>query len=318
MGKVFRLEHLNRDNDPRLNRIYEFNDVRRPKQAADNVIEFYLYATNCQQIPIDLAPPLSKDSGLTDAANAQRLIAKYRSQIRWVAGWDRWIVWDGQRWRIDDELQMEARAKNTAAGLWKQIAAVGNDGDLLKSMSYFAYSNSKNGVVNMVALARSEPDVPITVDELDRNPWLLNVANGTLDLRTGKLLPHDRRTFLTKLAPVTFNPAATCDLWIKFLDRIFADDGELIGYLQRLVGYRLPATFRSTSCPFSTVMEPTANQFVEVCLRMLGPDYSMKAPPDLLLAKRGESHPTERLIFTASGWLPALKQKRAVGWQNRW
>ena len=163
-------------------------------------------------------------------------------------------------------------------------------------MSYFArYSNSKNGVVNMVALARSEPDVPITVDELDRNPWLLNVANGTLDLRTGKLLPHDRRTFLTKLAPVTFNPAATCDLWIKFLDRIFADDGELIGYLQRLVGYSLTGDVSEHILPFFYGDGANGKStFVEVCLRMLGPDYSMKAPPDLLLAKRGESHPTER------------------------
>jgi putative DNA primase/helicase len=39
----------------------------------------------------------------------------------------------------------------------------------------------------MVKLARSHPDVALDPQELDADPWLLNVANGTIDLRTGRL-----------------------------------------------------------------------------------------------------------------------------------
>ena len=43
----------------------------------------------------------------------------------------------------------------------------------------------------MLDLARSAPGIPVLAEDLDADPWLLNVANGTVDLRTGDLRPHD-------------------------------------------------------------------------------------------------------------------------------
>ena len=44
----------------------------------------------------------------------------------------------------------------------------------------------------MLEMARSEPGIPILPKEMDRDPWLLNCANGTLELRTGQLREHRR------------------------------------------------------------------------------------------------------------------------------
>jgi len=96
----------------------------------------------------------------------------------------------------------------------------------------------------MVRLARSEPVIPVTVDKLDRNPWLLNVRNGTLDLRTGELRPHRREDLLTRLAPVDYDPDATCPTWLAFLDRITAGNQNLIQFLQRAIGYTLTGSAR--------------------------------------------------------------------------
>src|SRR5262249_47236941 len=92
----------------------------------------------------------------------------------------------------------------------------------------------------MLKLARCER--PVLPADLDRDPYLLNVANGTLDLRTGQLRPHRREDLLTKMAPVEYDPAATCPTWLRFLDRVMKGNANLIGYLQRVLGYSLTAS----------------------------------------------------------------------------
>ena len=89
----------------------------------------------------------------------------------------------------------------------------------------------------MISLAQSE--VPIRPELLNANPWLLNCLNGTIDLRTGRLLPHTMEHFITKLAPVNYDPNANCDRWLEFLSRIMDGNEQLISFLQRAIGYAL-------------------------------------------------------------------------------
>lgn len=73
----------------------------------------------------------------------------------------------------------------------------------------------------MVHRAMSLLGIPVRPDELDADPWALNCLNGTIDLRTGKLRPHQRAELITKLVPVAYDPNATCPTWKAFLSRIF-------------------------------------------------------------------------------------------------
>lgn len=137
--------------------------------------------------------------------------------------------------------------------------------------------------------------MPINQGDMDSNPWLLNVQNGTLDLRTGELCEHRREDFITKLCPVTFDPGAKCPQWRQVLQRIFSDNKILIQYIQRLAGYILTGKTEEHILPL--LYGTGANgktTLVELLLKLLGSDYAMKAAPDLLMARRGESHPTDR------------------------
>ena len=100
-------------------------------------------------------------------------------------------------------------------------------------------SEAKARIDAMIGLAESEPGIPVLHDELDRDPWLLNVANGTIDLRIGELRPHARGDLITKIVPIEFDPLAECPEWLKLLDRIFASRADLIRFLRKAIGYCL-------------------------------------------------------------------------------
>ena len=184
--------------------------------------------------------PMKVAAGRTDAANAARLIEQHGENVRWNGAWDKFIIWDGKRWKNDIELVIHSLAKQTAKNLWAEFATAaqsGVDKDTIGAMCGFVRtSNNVNGIQAMVSLARSEPGAAIRVDDLDSDPWLFNAENGTVDLRDGKLLQHRRDDFITKLAPVVFDADATCPAWLKFLDTTFAGNDKLISYIQRLVG----------------------------------------------------------------------------------
>ncbi len=149
----------------------------------------------------------------------------------------------------------------------------------------------------MLTLARSEADIPILPESLDSHPWLLNCVNGTLDLQTGKLLPHDRQNYLTKLVPHDFILGAEAEspLWDEFLATIFADNWNMVRFLQRLFGSALVGQVIEHVLPILWGKGANGKSvLVETMLHVFGPDYGCKAASDLLLAKRSDSHPTER------------------------
>lgn len=191
----------------------------------------------------DVAQP----EGRTELANSKRLLDQSGDEVRWCSKWRKFLVYDGRRWEVDQGERVEAMAKLVAESLWQQVAdeAMTTEANELKSLVGFARnSSSARGIAAMVQLARSDSRIMVEPDQLDADPWLLNVANGTVDLRTGQLRSHRRSDLLTKICPVKFDPAAPCPTFERAVRTIFANQDELVGYLQRLRGFlrrlRLP------------------------------------------------------------------------------
>src|SRR5262249_55206845 len=123
--------------------------------------------------------------------------------------------------------------------------------------------------------------------EFDRNPWLLNVANGTLDLEKGELRERSRDDLITKIAPVSYDPSATCPRWTRFLEEISLGSGELMGLLKRLAGYALTG---DTSERALFLLHGTGangkSTFLEVLSAMMG-DYAYHAPASTFMPRQG-------------------------------
>jgi putative DNA primase/helicase len=176
---------------------------------------------------------------LTDVGNARRLVERHGESWRYCFPWKNWLFWDGIRWSKDVNDKIVERAKDTAAAIYEEAAEAGRQNmQKAEALGKWAVSSqSRERIRAMVELARSE--IPIAPAELDKDPWALNVQNGTLDLRTGALRQHKREDLITKLAPVEFARDAVCPRFQKVVMDSANGDPDLAVYIQRHLGYAL-------------------------------------------------------------------------------
>jgi len=144
----------------------------------------------------------------------------------------------------------------------------------------------------MLAVAQSA--LPVRPEYLDTDPWLLNVKNGTLDLKTGDLRPAERGDLLTKMAPVTCDFTATCPEWLAFLEKIFKGNAEVIRFVQKAAGYSMTGldTEECLFIPYGSGQNGKTT-FIETLCAVLGPDYAQQTAEDLLMERKHEHHATE-------------------------
>lgn len=223
---------------------------------------------------------------LTEAGNSERFAARVFGRYVFVHGWDCWRVWDGRRLAADGTRQVVAEAILTVRAMHAEAATVEDDGARKALVRHALASESSRGLEAMLRLASAHPDLAVKAEDLDANPWLLNVENGTLDLRAASLHPASAQNLITRLAPVTFDPAALCPLWDAFLRRITGGNERLRGFLQRAAGYSLTGdvTEHALFIPYGSGANGKST-FLEVLLGILG-DYAKPAAPGLLMRSR--------------------------------
>lgn len=181
----------------------------------------------------------------TDHGNALRFVAQHSDRARYCHKMASWYLWDGARWCLDEKGAVNLLAESTAKSISGEAASATNR-DISYQLAEWAKSSlQRPRLNNMLALAQSH--LPVTQDQFDTNPWLLNVVNGTIDLKSGELLPHSHEHLITKMAPVEFDPDATCPLWGKTIRTILDGNEDLIRYMQKVIGYTLTGDIKEKS-----------------------------------------------------------------------
>jgi putative DNA primase/helicase len=229
----------------------------------------------------------SSPDNRTELANSRRFVELHGDSVRYCFPWKTWFFWDGKRWTNDRGGYVERCAKDVPDAIWHEALNFNDE----QARKFASASASARSIRATLELARSE--LPLTPDEMDRDSWLLNCRNGTLDLRTGRLEPWDRDRFITCLCPTEYDPDAESPIWNKFLSSTFGGDADLIEYLQRFLGYCL--TGQVNEQMLAVMYGEGANgksTLLTAFMEMLGTDYAMKAPHDLLLSRKSDSHPT--------------------------
>ena len=196
-------------------------------------------------------------------------------------------------------------AKKTAFDIYAEGNYV-NDSDLRDRIVGHSKTSQQAPRLNaMLELAKSIPTLVVPIVKLDTNPWVLGVQNGTLDLRKGKLIPADREDYITKVAPVAFDAAAECPIFIRFMSDIMGGDQQLVAYLQRALGYMLTGSIEEHRLFFLYGTGANGKStLLNVCKAMLGDELCRQTPVETIMARSNKSGATPELA--------CLKGARAV------
>ncbi|MCR4436179.1 MAG: phage/plasmid primase, P4 family [Clostridiales bacterium] len=193
-----------------------------------------------------------------DMWNAQRLVELHGEDIRFNVTKECWYLWNGIHWEEDKRYGIRRLADEAILRLNRykeqmyQKYALNSDrkkNAYTEFVDWLSKARNTGRKDNMIKEAQGMDGIAILSEDLDKNIWLLNCMNGTIDLRTGELKPHEKTDLISKVAPVVYDPKAEAPIFEAFLQKIFDGNAELIEFIQRAIGYSLTGSIEE-QCVF--------------------------------------------------------------------
>ncbi len=164
----------------------------------------------------------------TEDAVAQAFAAKYAGQYVYDHTSGSWYIWRDGRWSQDVRDRVFHAARE-----FTRYARAGIDNSPA-SMSKIAFCAA------VERASRADPRLAVSHEVWDRDPWLLGVPGGAVDLRTGGLRQCTPDLYIRRRTSVAPAPSGTsAPLWSCFLNEATQADKQLQDFLQRLAGYLL-------------------------------------------------------------------------------
>jgi len=288
--------------------LYPPEEAAEGWDVADAIAEGFDVATflthgprlQMHDLSVDTEPVVSGDESVwgTEDALALAFTRRYHRDWRYVAGWGKWLVWDGQRWRTEDTLA----ATDLIRSVCRQTAV---RADNPKVAAKLASASTVGGVER---LARADRRHAATTDEWDADPWLLNTPGGVVDLKTGRKRANERSDRMTKITTAT--PGGDCPQWRAFLSDIAGGDVDLQTYLQRMVGYCLTGVTSAHALFFLYGTGANGKSvFANVISTILG-DYTATASMDTFVETRGDRHPTDLAGLRGARFVTAIETEQ--------
>jgi putative DNA primase/helicase len=230
---------------------------------------------------------------------ALALVNRHADEWRYVPRWGMWMHFRAGRW-VQDERN---RTLTYARKVCRAAATEGEDKTLGKSATVAAVER----------LARCDERMATAVDEWDRDPWLLNTPGGTVDLRTGTLRPHKRTEYISKVTVVT--PADTgCPLFMEFIYKITDGKQELIGFLQRSLGYAMTGLTKEHALFFWYGTGGNGKSVLLNTITSILNEYHTSASMETFVESYGNRHPTELAALRGAHMVTAVETEKGRNW----
>lgn len=229
-----------------------------------------------------------------------------------------WYVYDGAVWQPDENaLAVAELAKYLADKLYTFALQIKDEDTRNRYIKRVQKLQMRKNRKTMVEDAKSV--YPIRMSAFDANVYLLNLENGTLDLRTMEFHEHDPKDFVTKISHINYAPEATCPRWNQFIDEVMVGRKNVARYLQKAIGYSLSGD-TSLECLFIMFGPTTRNgktTTIETILRVMG-EYGRSAKPDMLATNyfreqsNGSSDDVARLAGARFVGISEMEQKLTI------
>ena len=220
------------------------------------------------------------DLGTTDTDNAKRLVRRHGSDIRFVRT-ERsgtWYVYNGILWDPSPsaETAVLQKAEDTARGIANEAILQPDQGQAKSLLEHAKRSLNRGRFIAMVDQTKHQKEIAATLEDFNTNDYLINLDNGTYDLKAHRLQEHDPTDMITKTVGYDFDHEAVAPRWKKFLDEIFEEDREVVQWVQCLLGMSLTAYTGHQFVVFMTGRGSNGKSvLLETMTKVLG-DYASK------------------------------------------
>lgn len=223
-------------------------------KIADSIVQRYAQGIQDDTVrlveeklgPISELPSILLTAPRTDSGNAECLVYMHGENFRSCKAMTKTKAeskgifrWDGSVWREDTTREFRDSAKWTARAR-KAISMNAETVEERKRLYKFGTDSENLGKLEATCeLASSDAKIATKEDQWDNDPLKLAVANGVLNLRSGEFEEPHRLDYITMQAGTKYDETAECPIWEKTMAEVFADNPEIVPYLQRVFGYCL-------------------------------------------------------------------------------
>jgi putative DNA primase/helicase len=189
--------------------------------------------------PKEETPPRSWD----DTGNTDRFIDKFGKFVKYSYTDKNWLIYNGSYWEPDEMGQVHSLVDEVVDAMKHEKIVVPANADIDEGEAekafkkHLKHSRSNSGKKSLMDELKHR--VPVRHDEFDRDPMLLNTANGYVDLSSGVLHEHDIKKMFSRQTKFEYTDTIDCPEWMQFLTEIFMGDKDLMNYIQKCVGYSL-------------------------------------------------------------------------------
>ena len=214
------------------------------------------------KLPADEWERSVKPADYSDAGNAEVFGSFYHGKLIFVDALG-WLFWNGKQWERSDHqalamaldlsglMHADALSKYTQAlhaeADAKAACTTAEDDEAKEALtkakivtkaakSYLTHANyTRNNPRLQSMLALSKPALVVRADTLDADPFDLNTPTGIVNLRTGKIRPHDPEAYCSRITEAAPGLEGA-ETWQEFLELVTGGDVSIQGFLQLIAG----------------------------------------------------------------------------------
>jgi putative DNA primase/helicase len=252
-------------------------------------------------------PDLKSYREREQAGDAELFASMFQDRVVYDHSAGAWFIWRGNHWDRDRTGELRKLvSKHLAAEYLRAGANADEKGDRDEAKAFIDRARAlhrRSHVENVLWWCQSQESLKLIGEEWDRDPMILGVNNGVIDLQTGARRDSSPREYLRAHAPTDWlgidQPAPN---WERFIREVFAEDEELVSFVQRLFGYCLTGSTSEHCLPIlygegrngkSTLLQALAH--------VLGDDLSHTTQADALMNVKRDGSGPQPFVYALRG-----------------
>jgi putative DNA primase/helicase len=242
----------------------------------------------------------------SEARIAAIFVEREGENFRYLAPWKQWLWFDGKVWRNEATLLVPDKIRMICQELARDASSNAEVKSLLK----------RSTISGAEQIARAMRGVAATIDQWDRDPWLLNTPGGVVDLRTGKTRPARREDFMTKITGVAADANCQTPAWDAHLTTVFAGDADLIAHMYRAWGYCLTGDVGEDVLFFGHGKGKNGKSTTNIVIKTILGSYAIQAQMEMFTHKKHSEHTTELTDLFRARLVFATETEQGKNWNE--